>query len=93
MTTTLDTGGFAVGSRVVTRRRADGETGEPVTGVIVEDFAEFVDPTSVTRTWAVAYRWAIALADGRLVFRDTSELELDESLDVELELDDSTGDH
>ena len=70
---------FEVGSRVRTRHSANRDT-DPSTwpmesGSIVEDFA--VDPATsqVVREWAVAARWAVALDNGCLVFRDTADLE------------------
>ncbi|MDQ1182743.1 MULTISPECIES: hypothetical protein [unclassified Rhodococcus (in: high G+C Gram-positive bacteria)] len=70
---------FEVGARVRTRhsidRDSDPTTWPLETGSIVEDFADFVDSSSVGRDWAVAHRWAVALDNGCLVFRDTDDLE------------------
>ncbi|MBY6539380.1 hypothetical protein HQ325_11915 [Rhodococcus sp. BP-349] len=70
---------FEVGARVRTRhsidRDADAASWPLEAGSIVEDFADFVDSSSVGRDWAVAHRWAVALDNGCLVFRDTDDLE------------------
>ena len=86
MTSTLkktETSEISVGSRVRTRhsvdRSGDRETWPLEGGVIVEDFAAYVEPASVNRDWAVAHRWAVALDNGCLVFRDTAELETENS--------------
>ena len=70
---------FELGARVRTRHSIDRDS-DPAswpleTGSIVEDFADFVDSPSVGRDWAVAHRWAVALDNGCLVFRDTDDLE------------------
>ena len=68
MTSTLkktETSEISVGSRVRTRhsvdRSGDRETWPLEGGVIVEDFAAYVEPASVNRDWAVAHRWAVAV--------------------------------
>ncbi|MCQ4120746.1 hypothetical protein [Rhodococcus tibetensis] len=63
-----------VGARVRVRRDAD----TTAQGVVIEDFAELtVSGESLGRDWAPVHRWAVALDDGRLVFVDDSELDVD----------------
>ncbi|WP_241997542.1 hypothetical protein [Rhodococcus sp. SMB37] len=54
-------------------------------GVIIEDFAGSgrLDPKAYGRDWALPRRWAIALDDGNLIFRDSENLD-DEDPDTEL---------
>jgi hypothetical protein len=40
-----------------------------------------VSPQSYGRDWALSRRWAIALDDGNLIFRDNEDL--DDDLDIE----------
>ncbi|TXG92218.1 hypothetical protein DW322_21205 [Rhodococcus rhodnii] len=76
---------FAVGTRVRTRHSVDRDVApddRPVTsGAIVDEFddAGRLSDDEYGRDWAVTKRWAVALDDGPLVFRDDEELELDES--------------
>lgn len=56
----------------------DGGSAEfDVAGVIVDDFGDLVDAAGQAygRDWAVTKRWAVALDDGSLVFRDDNELD------------------
>ena len=41
-------------------------------GVIIEDYSDLIDSTSQSygRAWAITRRYAIALDDGCLIFRD-----------------------
>ena len=67
-----------VGARVRVRRDADA----PAPGVVIEDFADLSQSEGLLgRDWAPVHRWAVALDDGRLVFVDDGELDLD--LDTE----------
>lgn len=64
----------AVGARVRVRRDADA----PAPGVVIEDFADLSQSEGLLgRDWAPVHRWAVALDDGRLVFADDGELDLD----------------
>jgi hypothetical protein len=63
---------LAVGARVRLRRNA-----EPVSGVVIEDFAELTETDERGHDWAPVHRWAIALDDGRLAFVDTNDLEVE----------------
>lgn len=68
-----------VGVRVSTRRTwGSGPVGDPglrVAGVIIEDHSDIVaDAGGVGRDWALPGRWAIALDDGFLVVRNTTNL-------------------
>ncbi|MGW4337695.1 hypothetical protein ACWEK5_33510 [Rhodococcus koreensis] len=72
---------FAVGTRVRTPHSLDPELPEEqwplASGVIIEDGtggAE-VSPQSYGRDWALSRRWAIALDDGNLIFRDSGGLD------------------
>jgi hypothetical protein len=72
----------AVGVRVTTRRtwrsQLVGEPGLRTSGVIIEDHSDVVGGNgSVGRDWALPRRWAIALDDGSLVFRNDDEFEVD----------------
>ncbi|WP_255221380.1 hypothetical protein [Rhodococcus wratislaviensis] len=51
-------------------------------GVIIEDFTSSggLSPKAYGRNWALSRRWAIALDDGNLIFRDSEDLD-DEDLD------------
>lgn len=73
---TREPGGEAVvvGSRVVVRTGTGYP--HPVRGVVIEDYA---DEPAVRDHWgrAPVRRWAIVLDDGRLVFADDGDLELD----------------
>ncbi|MDF3310447.1 hypothetical protein [Rhodococcus sp. T2V] len=63
-----------VGARVRVRRDADA----PAPGVVIEDFADLSQSEGLLgRDWAPVHRWAVALDDGRLVFVDDGELDLD----------------
>jgi hypothetical protein len=65
--------GFRVGNRVSTV--VLGELGaDTFEGTIVEDFGSSVDSEGLGRSWGAQRRWAVALDDGRLVFRDSSEI-------------------
>jgi len=45
--------------------------------VVIEDHSDVVaDTGAVGRDWALPRRWAIALDDGSLVFRNDDELEV-----------------
>lgn len=74
---------LSVGSRVSTRRSLDSglpvDRWPPTTGVIVEDYSETVDAAGQEygRDWALTRRWAVALDDGSLVFRDDEDLDLE----------------
>lgn len=80
-----------VGARVRLVQSADdaagrGDTGSdtgPATdaplGRVVDDYAGTLDGDTGGRTWAVPHRWAVALDDGRLVFRDDDDLEVVEA--------------
>lgn len=46
----------------------------PVSGIVVEDFAEEAG-MDLARDWAPVRRWAVVLDDGRLVFVDDLEVE------------------
>ncbi|MGV9869154.1 hypothetical protein [Rhodococcus koreensis] len=48
-------------------------------GVIIEDFAASggLDPNAYGRDSALSRRWAIALDDGNLIFRDREDLDDD----------------
>lgn len=63
---------LAVGSRVWMRRDS-----EPVSGVVIEDFAELTETDERGHDWAPVHRWAIAVDDGRLAFVDTNDLEVE----------------
>jgi len=72
----------AVGVRVSTRRtwgsRLVGDPGLRASGVIIEDHSDVVAGAGAFgRDWALPRRWAIALDDGSLVFRNDDELEVD----------------
>ena len=72
----------AVGVRVSIRRTwGSGPVGDPglrASGVIIEDHSDVVaDAGAFGRDWALPRRWAIALDDGSLVFRNDDELEVD----------------
>ncbi|TSD99209.1 hypothetical protein FOS14_12645 [Skermania sp. ID1734] len=45
-----------------------------IPGNIVDDFGEGPDPSAFGRDWATTRRWAVALEDGRLLFRNSAEL-------------------
>lgn len=72
---------LTVGSRVKTRHSLEenlpANKWPKVSGVIVEDFGEVKDVSDAEygRDWAVSKRWAVALDDGNLVFRDDPDLE------------------
>ncbi|MFC0449242.1 hypothetical protein [Rhodococcus jostii] len=79
---TREPGGEAVvvGSRVVVRTGTGtgSEHPHPVRGVVIEDYAD--EPAVRDQLgWgrAPVRRWAIVLDDGRLVFADDGDLELD----------------
>ncbi|GCE39934.1 hypothetical protein Rhow_003577 [Rhodococcus wratislaviensis] len=45
---------------------------------MIEDFADLSQSEGLLgRDWAPVHRWAVALDDGRLVFADDGELDLD----------------
>ncbi len=70
----------AVGVRVSTRRTwGSGLVDDPgLRGVIIEDHSDVVAGAGAFgRDWALPRRWAIALDDGPLVFRNDDELEVD----------------
>jgi len=72
----------AVGVRVSTRRTWRSEMardpGMRTAGVIIEDHSDVVAGAGAFgRDWALPRRWAIALDDGSLVFRNDDELEVD----------------
>ena len=63
-----------VGARVRVRRDSDA----PAPGVVIEDFADLSQSEELLgRDWAPVHRWAVALDDGRLVFADDGELDLE----------------
>ncbi|WP_320443245.1 hypothetical protein [Rhodococcus opacus] len=80
---------FSVGARVRTPHSLDAELPADqwplASGVIIEDFADSggLDPKAYGRDWAFSRRWAIALDDGNLIFRDSEDLD-DEDPDIEL---------
>jgi hypothetical protein len=60
------------------RRVAVGDPGLRASGVIIEDHSDVVAGAGAFgRDWALPRRWAIALDDGPLVFRNDDELEVD----------------
>lgn len=65
--------GFRVGDRVTTVVLGDSGT-DKFAGTIVEDFRSSIDSAGLGRNWAAQRRWAVALDDGRLVFRDSAEM-------------------
>jgi len=71
---------LAVGSRVITPHSRDSSRPEDewprVAGVIVDDFSEtLVAHHEYGRDWAITRRWAVALDEGSLVFRDDEHVE------------------
>jgi len=72
-----------VGARVSTRHsRISGlpENQWPrQSGVIIEDYSDLLQDTAHTygRDWAIIRRYAIALDDGSLIFRDTNNIDPD----------------
>ncbi len=48
-------------------------------GVIIEDYSDLLEDTAHTygRDWAIIRRYAIALDDGSLIFRDTNPIDPD----------------
>ncbi|EID79079.1 hypothetical protein [Rhodococcus opacus] len=52
--------------------------------MIIEDFTGSggLSPKAYARDWAFSRRWAIALDDGNLIFRDSEDLD-DEDPDTE----------
>ncbi|WP_188542998.1 hypothetical protein [Rhodococcoides trifolii] len=56
-----------------TDRTADPSTWKDESGKIVQDFAANLDG-SISREWAQAHRWGIALDNGCLVFRDNDDV-------------------
>jgi hypothetical protein len=70
---------LTVGTRVRTYISVDSDTEGAVreAGVIVDDYGEVLAPHEHGRDWALTKRWAIALDNGALVFRDDNELERD----------------
>lgn len=74
-------GRVAVGARVSVRRsRGSGQVGDSglrSSGVVVADHGDVVTEGGVYgRDWALPRRWAIALDDGSLVFRNDDELDV-----------------
>ncbi|MFD9668639.1 hypothetical protein ACFWAY_44905 [Rhodococcus sp. NPDC059968] len=77
---TRESGGEAVvvGSRVVVRTGTGSRYRHPVRGVVIEDYAD--EPAVRDQLGggrAPVRRWAIVLDDGRLVFADDGDVELD----------------
>ncbi|HEY5854690.1 MAG TPA: hypothetical protein VIW24_11730 [Aldersonia sp.] len=75
----MDGSGLRVGDRVTTVVLSTQESGtesqgDKLQGRIVEDFLGSLSAEELGRTFAAQRRWAIALDDGRLVFRDTLEI-------------------
>ncbi|WP_374101132.1 hypothetical protein [Antrihabitans sp. YC2-6] len=73
----------SVGSRVVTRHSSDSELAADqwpkAAGIIVDDFGDTAGhDNSYGRDWAITRRWAIALDDGPLVFRNDNEIEAED---------------
>jgi len=55
-----------------------GDPGLRASGVIIEDHSDVVAGAGAFgRDWALPRRWAIALDDGPLVFRNDDELKVD----------------
>ncbi|MGW5268091.1 hypothetical protein ACWEQ4_05525 [Rhodococcus sp. NPDC003994] len=77
--------GLRVGARVRAKSAVSDsgdETDTPsdaVLGTVVDDYAGTLTGDTGGRTWAVPHRWAVALDDGRLVFRDDADLEVVDS--------------
>ncbi len=74
-------GRVAVGARVSVRRsRGSGQVKDPglrCSGVVVADHGDVVtEGGAYGRDWALPRRWAIALDDGSLVFRNDDELDV-----------------
>ena len=75
----MDGTGFTVGDRVTTVVLGTQEAGirsdgDKLEGRIVDDFLDALTAEQLGRTFAAQRRWAIALDDGRLVFRNTDEI-------------------
>ncbi len=72
---------LAVGARVSTRHSCICGLPENLwpreSGVIIEDYSDLLEDTAHTygRDWALTRRYAIALDDGSLTFRDTTNLD------------------
>ena len=62
-----------VGTRVRVRRATEAAPA----GVIIEDYADLTRTGEPGHRWAPVHRWAVALDDGRLVFVDTGDLEIE----------------
>jgi len=74
---------LSVGARVSTRHSRIAGLPENQwprqSGVIIEDYSDLLEDTAHTygRDWAIIRRYAIALDDGSLIFRDTNTLDPD----------------
>lgn len=71
--------GLRVGTRQTWISRLVGDPGLRKWGVIIADHGDVVASCgpSYGRDWALPRRWAIALDDGSLVFRNDDELEVE----------------
>jgi len=76
---TKNSAALALGARV-TIRSGSGHAA-PERGAIVADYGEAASLVAddLGRDWAPVRRWAVALDDGRLVFADDADLELETS--------------
>ncbi|WP_156665318.1 hypothetical protein [Rhodococcus phenolicus] len=76
-TMTKKSAALALGVRV-TVRTGSGHAA-PERGEIVADYGRAADLVAddLGRDWAPVRRWAVALDDGRLVFADDADLDLD----------------
>ncbi|MGW0020223.1 hypothetical protein ACWDUD_18000 [Rhodococcus sp. NPDC003382] len=76
---TKNSAALALGARV-TIRSGSGHAA-PEHGAIVADYGEAAALVAddLGRDWAPVRRWAVALDDGRLVFADDADLELETS--------------
>ncbi len=72
---------LSVGSRVSTHHSLISGLPEhqwpQQSGVIIEDYSDLIENTANAygRSWAITRRYAIALDNGCLIFRDTSTLD------------------
>lgn len=76
---TVGESGLRVGARVRAGSSGSDSTSDAVLGTVVDDYAGTLTGDTGGRTWAVPHRWAVALDDGRLVFRDDADLEVVDS--------------
>lgn len=78
---------FEVGDRVIVSRAGEAPGGR---GVLIEDYARWVDRMNLRADWPPVRRWAVSLDVGDLIFVDDEQISADNDNDNDTDTDTDT---